>query len=110
MIRRILLLAAMAALAACGRVADLKPAKGQALPVKPAMARTTPDAEALLTLPPYARPDRVDELVKKSEPREADPFDLAPAIGGAAPKRPAGADPEAKDEDTGPSDPRERLQ
>jgi hypothetical protein len=69
------------------------------------MAPTTPDAEALLALPPYARPDRVDELVKKSEPRKADPFDLAPAIGGAAPKRPAGTDPEPKDDTTGPSNP-----
>lgn len=105
MTRRFLALVAIVSLGACGRVADLEPAKGQALPVKPAMARTTPDAEALLALPPYARPDRVDELVKKSSPREPDPFDLAPAIGEAAPKLPAGTDPEPKEEETGPSTP-----
>jgi len=94
------------ALAGCGRVADLEPAPGKSLPVKPLMAQTAPDAEALLTPPPYARPNRVDELVKKSEPRRADPFDLAPPLGGAAPPAPvAGTDPEPDDEDTGPVDP-----
>jgi hypothetical protein len=96
---------ALAALAGCGRVGDLEPAKGQALPVKPLMARTTPDAEQLLTPPPYARPDRVDELVKKSEPRKPDPFDLPPPIGGAAPPAPAGTDPEPAEEETGPVTP-----
>ena len=93
------------ALAGCGRVADLEPAPGKSLPVRPLMARTTPDVEKLLALPPYARPDRVDELVKKSEPREADPFDLPPPVGGAAPPQPAGTDPEPEDNATGPSDP-----
>ena len=73
--------------------------------VKPLMAKTTPDAEALLTPPPYASPNRVDELVKKSEPRRADPFDLAPPLGGAAPPPVAGTDPEPQDNDTGPVSP-----
>ena len=98
-------LIALLALAACGRVADLEPAPGTSLPVKPLMARTAPDAEALLTPPPYASPNRVDELVKKSAPRRADPFDLAPPLGGAAPPPVAGTDPEPKDEETGPVDP-----
>ena len=93
------------ALAGCGRVADLEPAPGKSLPVKPLMAKTTPDAEALLTPPPYARPNRVDELVKKSKPRRADPFDLAPPLGGAAPPPVAGTDPEPKDDETGPVSP-----
>ena len=101
---RLILLAFMA-LSACGRVADLEPAPGQSLPVKPAMAKTTPDAEALLTPPPYARPNRVDELVKRSEPRRADPFDLAPPLGGAAPPPVAGTDPEPEDDETGPVSP-----
>ena len=105
MATRLLSLVLIATLAGCGRVGDLEPAPGKSLPVKPLMARTTPDAEDLLTPPPYARPDRVDELVKKSEPREADPFDLAPAVGGAAPPAPAGTDPEPEDDATGPSDP-----
>jgi hypothetical protein len=61
--RRILVLSIAALLAACGRQADLKPAPGHALPVKPMMARTTPTVDELLTPPSYTRPDRVDELV-----------------------------------------------
>src|SRR5438045_8429617 len=90
---RLLLFVAVTSLAACGRVAQLQPAPGHALPVKPAMARATPTVEQLLTPPTYARPDRVDELVKKSQPRAADPFDLPPPSGGAAPQLPAGANP-----------------
>ena len=77
--------------AGCGRVADLEPAKGQPLPVRPMMARSTPTADDLLALPTYARAERIDELLKKSEPRTADPFDLPPATGGEAPPAPAGA-------------------
>jgi hypothetical protein len=88
-----LLLLATVGLAGCGRVAELQPAPGHALPVKPAMARTTPTVEQLLTPPTYARPDRVDELIRRSQPRQADPFDLPPPTGGAAPPEPAGAQP-----------------
>jgi len=63
------------------------------MPVKPMMARTTPTVEQLLTPPPNARPDRVDELLKKSQPRSADPFDLPPPSGGSAPSLPGGGDP-----------------
>ena len=49
--KRILVVAGVAALAACGRQADLKPAPGHAMPVKPRMARTTPTVEQLLTPP-----------------------------------------------------------
>ena len=87
-------------LAGCGKVAELKPAQGQSLPVKPLMARTTPTADELLTPPPYARPERVDELMKRSQPRQADPFDLPPPTGGAAPALPAATQPVA-DEETG---------
>jgi hypothetical protein len=91
--RRILIIAGVAALASCGRQADLKPAPGHALPMKPIMAHTTPTVQELLTPPTYARPDRVDELVKKSQPRPQDPFDLPPPTGGTAPSQPAGTDP-----------------
>ena len=93
------------ALGACGRQADLKPAPGHALPVKPLLAKTTPTAEELLTPPVNARPERVDELIKRSEPRQADRFDLPPPDGGAVPALPAGSDPEPVDKDTGPSSP-----
>lgn len=82
-ILRLATIAAALALAACGKMADLKPAEGHPLPVKPLMARTTPTPSELLTPPTYAAPDRVDELMKKSTPRAADPFDLPPPSGQA---------------------------
>ena len=70
-------------LAACGRVAPLEPATGQSLPIKPALAQKTPDAEELLTPPTFAKPERIDELMKRSQPRRADRFDLPPPSGEA---------------------------
>jgi hypothetical protein len=77
------------------------------LPVKPLMARTTPSPSELLTPPVYARPGRVDEIVKRSEPRQLDPFDLPPPTGGAAPAQPAGTDPAPVSNETGPATPGE---
>jgi len=91
--KRILFIAGLGALAGCGRVADLHPAPGHSLPVKPLMARATPTVDELMTPPSYTRPARVDELVKKSQPRPQDPFDLPPPTGGNAPTLPAGSDP-----------------
>src|SRR3954454_18152672 len=51
------------------------------------------DRGAAFAVPPYARPRRVDELVKRSQPRPQDPFDLTPPTGGTAPSLPAGTDP-----------------
>lgn len=76
---------AILALAGCGSVDDLRPAPGQPLPVKPAMATVTPTPEQLLTPPPFAKPERIDELMKRSQPREADRFDLPPPSGEAPP-------------------------
>ena len=87
---RVIALAAVLLAGGCGRVVDLKPAAGQPLPVKPLMARATPTPNDLLTIPTYAKPDRVDELVKRSEPRSQDPFNLPPPTGGAAPSLPPG--------------------
>jgi hypothetical protein len=106
MFKRAALIASVAILAGCGKVADLKPAPGQQLPVKPLMARTTPTAAELLTPPVYAKPERIDELMKKSEPRKADPFDLPPPSGGAAPALPAGSDPQPVSNETGPAEPK----
>ena len=57
----------------------LTPAQGEPLPVKPLMARTTPTAEDLLTPPPTPIPNAIDELIKRSQPRPVDRFDLPPA-------------------------------
>lgn len=89
------------ALAGCGQVAPLKPAPGQSLPVKPLMAKETPTAAQLLEVPDIARPQRVDELMRRSEPREPDRFDLPPPDGGAAPTIEGEALP-AEPQDTGP--------
>ena len=104
MFRRLAVLVAFAALSGCGRMAPLSPAQGEPLPVKPLMARTTPTAEELLTTPAYADPERVDEIIKRSRPREVDRFDLPPAGGGAAPL-PAGTDAETSTNEVGPATP-----
>ena len=83
--KRVLLTGAILTLAGCGQMSNLRPPQGHALPVKPAMAARTPTAKELLTPPPQAQPDRVDELIKRSLPRRADPFDLPPPTGGPAP-------------------------
>jgi hypothetical protein len=101
----LMLLASAIGLAGCGRVADLEPAPGRPLPVKPLLARTTPTAADLLTPPTYARPQRVDDLVVRSEPRKPDPFDLPPPTGGAAPSVPTGSDAPPVAKDTGPATP-----
>ena len=98
MVRRIALLALPLALAACGDTAPLKPASGQSLPVKPALAQVTPDAEDLLRPTVMAAPERVDEPVTRSQPRETDRFDLPPPDGGAAPPAPAAPEAEPKSE------------
>ena len=104
--KRILFGLSLAVLAGCGRQVDLRPAAGQPMPVKPMMAKTTPTVEQLLTPPTYARPNRIDELVKRSQPRPTDPFDLPPATGGNAPSLPAGTDPGLVTNETGTITPR----
>jgi hypothetical protein len=72
------LLVACTALAACGNKVDLKPRPGAPPPVAPAGSatpetpeqQTTPDAEAV--------PARSDELLRRSEERPTDEFDLPP--------------------------------
>jgi hypothetical protein len=85
-------------------MAPLRPAQGEPLPVKPLMAQATPTAEELLTPPTYAEPQRVDELIKRSQRRPVDRFDLPPADGGAAPL-PVGAGQDSPTNETGPADP-----
>lgn len=66
------------ALGACGGSQKLRPAAGESLPVKPAMATATPTPAELLEPSAIARPDRVSEVLRRSEEREVDRFDLPP--------------------------------
>ena len=75
---RIGLLAFTLLLAGCGAERRLRPAAGQALPPKPAMAPTQPSADDLLKQAATARPGRSDELLTRSQPRGEDRFDLPP--------------------------------
>jgi predicted small lipoprotein YifL len=104
MVRRLSILIGIALLTGCGRTGPLEPAQGEPLPVKPMMAQTTPTAEDLLTKPTYAAPQRVDELIKRSQPRPVDRFDLPPPDGGAAPL-PVGAEQQSSTNETGPATP-----
>ena len=76
--RRIVPLAAVVLLAACGQKAELEPLAGHTLPPPPLGAKAQPDTEKLLALDPLAAPPRSVELRKRSEEREDDPFDLPP--------------------------------
>ncbi|MDO7841468.1 hypothetical protein [Sphingomonas immobilis] len=71
-------LAAVLALNACGSVTSLKPAQGQSLPVAPYGATATPTPTELLTPDNQARPQRSEDLLRKSESRRGDDFDLPP--------------------------------
>jgi hypothetical protein len=82
---RLLIVALGLALVACGRTADLQPRAGTTLPQKPALASKPLTAAELLTLPPQAAPNRIDEINKKGAPRQPDPFDLPPPAGAAVP-------------------------
>ena len=88
---RPLIFIAVFALAGCGKVGPLEPAAGQALPVKPLMATTTPTATELLAFTPQAKPERVDELMTRSQPRKSDRFDLPPPDTALAPASPTAA-------------------
>ena len=72
------LLAATLLLAACGKVQDLQPAAGKALPPKPATAPAQPQPDTLLAVPTQSRPGRSDELLNRSSIRPDDKFDLPP--------------------------------
>ncbi|WP_375397542.1 hypothetical protein [uncultured Sphingomonas sp.] len=77
--RKLLLLGLVLAVSACGAARDLEPAAGERLPVAPYGATATPTPGALLTASSQARPERSDELLKSSEERTGNQFDLPPA-------------------------------
>jgi hypothetical protein len=75
---RALLLFAAVPLAACGSTQTLKPATGQAMPVTPYGAPQQPTVADLLTPSVQARPQRTGEVLRSSQERDRDPFDLPP--------------------------------
>lgn len=101
--KRFLPVLALLAIAGCGKLGPLQPAPGEPLPVKPRTAARTPTPEELLTMPPHAAPERVDELLRRSEPRRSDRFDLPPPDGGAAPT--PEVEPARSTEEAGPATP-----
>ncbi|UYY57394.1 hypothetical protein [Sphingomonas sp. S2-65] len=76
--KRLLLIAGLAALGGCGARGDLKVAEGQALPPAPYGATATPTPGDLLQPAPQTRPARSDDLIQSSERRRSDEFDLPP--------------------------------
>lgn len=78
MLKNALALTLIAALAACGQAADLKPRPGQQLPPAPLGREDRPGAGDLLAPRPQDAPRRTDELRSRSEDRQDDPFDLPP--------------------------------
>ena len=76
--RQMLLLGSILLLGGCGAAANLKPAKGDALPVAPYGAKTPPTPADLLKTSDQARPERSDELLKTSQERRGDDFNLPP--------------------------------
>lgn len=75
--KRLILLAGLA-LAGCGSAVGLHPKEGVALPVAPYGATATPTPQQLVAPTPQQRPQRTDELLKSSEERRSDEFDLPP--------------------------------
>jgi hypothetical protein len=75
--RRIVLGVALL-LGGCGSAAGLKLPRGEALPVAPIGARTPPTAAELLAPTTQQRPARSDELLRRSDERRSDDFDLPP--------------------------------
>ena len=91
--KRAWLLLAALPLAGCGLKEPLRPPPGETLPPAPQMASRPLTPEEMLTPPPIARPERVDELLRRSEERRDDRFDLPP------PDLPAGEIPADEDEE-----------
>jgi hypothetical protein len=67
------------ALTACGGREELRPAAGEGLPPKPYAAQATSTPSQLMMPETQARPRRSDELLRQSEERRDDRFDLPPS-------------------------------
>jgi hypothetical protein len=66
------------ALAGCGGREALTPKAGQSMPPKPYATAETPTAEQWMEPSTQSRPERSDELLRRSEERQDDRFELPP--------------------------------
>jgi hypothetical protein len=76
--KRVLVMAALLALTACGAREALVQPPGKAMPVKPYAAAVAPNSAALLEPPVQTRPARSDNLIESTDQRRSDEFDLPP--------------------------------
>ena len=65
-------------LSACGNRGTLEPPEGKTLPPAIYGEAKSPSAEDLLIPSTQAQPERSDELLRRSEKRQDDKFDLPP--------------------------------
>ncbi|WP_296537056.1 hypothetical protein [Rhizorhabdus sp.] len=77
-LRSLLAIPVLLALAACGKRDMLRPIDGHSLPPRPATAAVQPDVPTLLTPPVETRPGRSDDVLRRSEERPDDRFNLPP--------------------------------
>lgn len=78
MIRPLVTLALLVALAACGSRTRLYPQPGMTAVPKAAAAARAQTAEELMRPSTQAQPERQADLIRRSAPRQDDPFDLPP--------------------------------
>ena len=74
----ILLIGIATTISACGNRGALEPPKGQSLPPAVYGEAQPPSGEDLLVPSTQAQPERSDELLRRSEKRQDDKFDLPP--------------------------------
>jgi hypothetical protein len=77
-VKKSIVVAALA-LAGCGSANGLQPGPGVSLPPKPYGATATPTPPQLMQPTNQARPERSDELLRASDQRRGDEFDLPPS-------------------------------
>ncbi len=93
--KRFFLSIGLLALGSCGLREPLEPPPGQPAPPVSAQASEPLTTEQMLNPIPIARPERVDELLRRSEERPDDRFDLPP---GDVPV-PGAPNPDIEDDD-----------
>lgn len=70
----------MLALAACGSKKALVRPAGDPVPATPVVDRVAPTSDQMITPDAQSRPERSDEILRRSEKRREDKFDLPPTL------------------------------